>query len=177
MPVRDRARPPGKVAERRGVALWPALAALSWSGCGAAPSPCGPASAVVDYVVDGDTVELQGGQRLRLLLVDTPETTQGKNDCYGQEAKAFTVEKLAGKTVQLAYDDQACVDRYGRTLAWVKVDGLDLNAELVRRGLACTLFIKPGGQARADEFATYEAEAKTGRTGMWGACSIIPCSM
>ncbi len=150
---------------------------LLLAGCAPPASPCGPATGVVDYVVDGDTVELQGGTRVRLLLVDTPETTGGKNDCYGQEATAFTVTQLAGKTVQLSYDEAACTDRFGRTLAYVTADGVDVNAELVKRGLACFLFIKPGGAARQEEFATYEAEAKTSRVGMWGACSVIPCSM
>lgn len=158
------------------VRSWLLAAGLALAGCSPV-SPCGPSTAVVDYVVDGDTVELQGGTRVRLLLVDTPETTQGKNDCYGQEAKAFTVEQLAGKTVELAYDDAECTDRFGRTLAFVKVGGVDVNAELVKRGLACTLFIKPGGASRAEEFDVYQAEAQTNRTGMWGACSVIPCSM
>lgn len=152
-------------------------AALLASGCGPTMSKCGPSTGQVDFVVDGDTVELVGGTRIRLLLVDTPETTQGKNDCYGQEAKAFTVSQVAGKTVSLAYDEASCTDRFGRTLAYVTVDGVELNTELAKRGLACFLFVKPGGDARQEEFATYEAEAKTNRTGMWGACSAIPCSM
>ena len=146
------------------------------SSCGPTASKCGPATAQVDFVVDGDTLELVGGTRIRLLLVDTPETTQGKNDCYGQEAKAFTVSQVAGKTVELSYDEASCTDRFGRTLAYVKVDGVDLNKELATRGLACFLFVKPGGAARQEEFATYEAEAKTNRVGMWGACTDIPCS-
>jgi micrococcal nuclease len=152
-------------------------AALLASGCGPTMSKCGPATGQVDFVVDGDTVELVGGTRIRLLLVDTPETTQGKNDCHGQEAKAFTVSQVAGKTVSLAYDEASCTDRFGRTLAYVTVDGVELNTELAKRGLACFLYVKPGGDARQEEFATYEAEAKTNRTGMWGACSAIPCSM
>lgn len=150
--------------------------ALLAAGCGPTASKCGPSTAQVDYVVDGDTIDLVGGTRVRLLLVDTPETTGGKNDCYGQEAKAFTVSQLAGKTVELTYDEASCTDRYGRTLAWVKVDGVELNAELAKRGLACFLYIAPGGSARSTEFEGYEAEARTNRVGMWGACTDIPCS-
>lgn len=152
-----------------------AAALLALSGC-APESRCGPSSGTVDYVVDGDTVDLEDGTRLRLLLVDTPETTGGKHDCYGEEAKAFTVEQLAGKKVSLTYDEAGCTDRYGRTLAYVKVGTVDVNAELVKRGYACFLYLPPAGGAREDEFATYEAEAKTNRTGMWGSCSAIPCS-
>jgi micrococcal nuclease len=150
---------------------------LALAGCGPTQSKCGPSTAQVDYVVDGDTIALKDGTRIRLLLVDTPETTQGKNDCYGQEAKAFTISRVVDKTISLAYDEESCTDKYGRTLAYVSVDGVELNTELAKQGFACFLFIKPGGQARSEEFATYEAEAKTNRTGMWGACSVIPCSM
>lgn len=153
------------------------LAALLQAGCAAPESKCGPSTAQVDYIVDGDTLALTDGTRVRLLLVDTPETTQGKNDCYGQEAKAFTIAQVVGKTLELAYDEASCTDRYGRTLAYVKANGVELNVELAKQGLACFLFVKPGGQARQDEFATYEAEARTNRTGMWGSCSVIPCSM
>ena len=81
--------------------------------------------------------------------------------------------------MQLTYDDAECTDRYGRTLAYVKVDGVELNQELITRGMACYLYVKPGGQARSEEFATYEAEAKTNRVGMWGTgvCASIPCSL
>ena len=150
--------------------------------CGCAPeSKCGPSHAQVDYVIDGDTIALANdagtGTHLRLLLVDTPEITKGKNDCYGHEAAAFTTSFVTGKTIDLSYDENACTDRYGRTLAYVKVDGVELNAELAKQGYACFLYVKPGGEARQDEFATYESEAKTNRVGMWGTCSLIPCSM
>ncbi len=148
---------------------------LLW-GCSAPESTCGPSTAQVDFVVDGDTLALLDGTRVRLLLVDTPETTQGKNDCYGEQAKAFTVSRVVGKTLGLSYDEARCTDRFGRTLAYVKVDGVELNTELAQQGLACFLYVSPGGQARQEEFATYEAEARTNRTGMWGACTNIPCS-
>ncbi len=151
-------------------------AAALLCGCGTPESKCGPSKAQVDYVVDGDTFELVGGTKVRLLLVDTPETTQGKNDCYGQEAKAFTISQIAGKTVELSYDEASCTDRFGRTLAYVKVDGVELNSALAQQGYACFLYVKPGGAARQEEFATWEAEAKTNRVGMWGTCSVIPCS-
>ena len=154
-----------------------ALALMVLCCCAAPESKCGPSTAQVSFAVDGDTLALLDGTRVRLLLVDTPEITQGKNDCFGQEAKAFTAARVAGKTISLSYDEASCTDRFGRTLAYVKVDGVDLNAELAKQGLACFLFVKPGGEARQEEFATYEAEARTNRTGMWGSCTAIPCSM
>lgn len=145
------------------------------AGC-APESTCGPSTGTVSFVVDGDTFELESGVRVRVLLADAPETTSGKNDCYGEEAKRYTIGLIAGKKVELSYDELGCTDKFGRTLAYVKVDGVELNSELVKRGLACTLFIAPSGTSRSDEFATYQSEAQTDRTGMWGACTDIPCS-
>ncbi len=153
------------------------VSALALAACGAPPSKCGPAKATVDSAIDGDTLLLADGTKIRLLLVDTPEITKGKNDCFGQEAAAFTTARVVGKTVDLAYDEASCTDRYGRTLAYVQVDGVELNTELAQGGYACFLYVSPGGEARQDEFQTYEAEAKTNRTGMWGSCTSIPCSL
>ncbi len=149
---------------------------LGLAGCAAPQSKCGPPSAQVESVIDGDTIVLAGGTKIRLLLVDTPEITKGKNDCYGHEASTFTTNLVAGKTVELSYDEASCTDRYGRTLAYVKSGGVELNTELAKQGFACFLYVKPGGEARQDEFATYESEAKTNRVGMWGTCTVIPCS-
>lgn len=152
-----------------------ALLTLLTAAAGCGGSKCGPSEGVVQFVIDGDTIQLENGARIRMLLVDTPETTGGKMDCYGQEAAAYTRAQLEGKAVQLTYDEAGCSDRYGRTLAYVKVGGVDHNAELMKQGLACSLFIAPAGTARKDEFDTLESEAKTNRAGMWGACTSIPC--
>ena len=90
-------------------------------------------------MVDGDTVDLESGVRIRLLLVDTPETTSGKMDCYGQQAKSFTTSSLDGKSVSLQYEAAECKDRFGRTLAYVTADGVEHNTALVKNGYACVL--------------------------------------
>jgi endonuclease YncB( thermonuclease family) len=91
-------------------------------------------------------------------------------------AATFAGDLVAGQPVQLTYDEAACTDRCGRTLAYVKAGAVELNTALISGGYACDDSIAPGGAARSDEFSVYEAEAKTSRTGMWGACSSIPCS-
>ncbi len=76
---------PGR-RERRGLpvsralVLLGALAGLLGAGCG---SPCGPSRGTVATVVDGDTVKLESGETVRYLMVDTPEVTSGKNECWG----------------------------------------------------------------------------------------------
>lgn len=143
--------------------------------CGTPPSVCGPTTATVARAIDGDTLELSDGKRVRMLLVDTPESTGGKTDCFGQDAARFTADRVTGKTVRLAYDEASCTDRFGRLLAFVTVDGVELNRTLAEQGYACVLYIAPGGKDRREEFETYESQAKTSRLGMWGQCTTVTC--
>jgi len=130
----------------------------------------------VSRVVDGDTIELQSGDKVRYLLVDAPETTSGKNDCYGAEAVAFNASQVDGKQVFLQYDEAECKDRYGRLLAYVTPSGgKEVNKALVEQGLACVLYIPPAGKSRETEFKDLESVAKTNRTGLWGACNPVTC--
>jgi micrococcal nuclease len=146
--------------------------ALALAGCSAG-SPCGASEAKVTRVVDGDTVELDDGRKVRYLLVDTPETTSGHNDCYGSNAVQFNTDLVLNKTVELSYDVE-CTDRYGRTLAYVLVDGQEVNSLIIQRGYGCVLHISPDGDARADEFKAYETEAKVKKAGLWGVCDPLP---
>ncbi|RJS23881.1 thermonuclease [Corallococcus sp. H22C18031201] len=143
---------------------------LGLAACGG--SPCGPGSGVVAEVIDGDTLVLEGGERVRYLLVDTPETTRGAHECYGAEAKAFNRSLVAGRVVHLS-DGEACEDRYGRRLAYVSVAGRDVNALLVERGYGCVLFVPPAGKARRAEFKALEAEARRAGLGLWSACPEV----
>lgn len=171
-----RARNGGSDAWARRDALGLALSGLLFAGASCAPaSVCGATTATVDRAVDGDTLELSDGKKVRLLLVDAPETTSGKNDCFGQQAAQFTADRVTGKTVQLTYDEASCQDRFGRLLAYVTVDGTELNRALAEQGLACVLFVAPAGQSRREEFETYVSQAKTSRIGMWGQCASVPC--
>jgi micrococcal nuclease len=149
------------------------LAAVT--ACTSPGAACGPREATVERVIDGDTIVVSGGVTIRYLLVDAPETTGGHADCYGANAAQFNTDLVLGKPVQLGYDT-ACQDRFGRTLAYVTVDGHDVNRLLVERGYACVLHIPPDGDARADELAAVEAAARAARRGLWGACDPIPCT-
>jgi len=135
---------------------------------------CGPSTATVARVIDGDTVELTSGERVRYLMIDTPETTGGKNDCFGAEAVAFNRQAVEGREVSLTYDE-VCEDDYGRLLAYVSVGDREINALMVERGYACVLQIPPNGADRADEFDDLEYAAKNGMAGLWGACEEVTC--
>ncbi len=70
-----------------------------------------------------------------------------------------------------------CTDKYGRLLAYVSVDGREVNSLMVERGYACVLVIPPNGADRADEFVALENAAKDAGAGMWGdgVCQVITC--
>ncbi len=92
-----------------------ALAGLL-TACASTPgSTCGPSSGLVERVIDGDTIVLATGEKIRYLLVDAPETTNGHDDCFGSNAATFNSDLVLNKTVDLTYDTQ-CTDMYGRLL-------------------------------------------------------------
>ena len=138
-------------------------------GCAPGGERCGPSSGVVARVIDGDTIELETGERIRYLMVDTPETTLGHDDSFGQNAVQFNTDLVLGKTIALAYDTQ-CTDDFDRLLAYVSVDGQEVNSLLVERGYGCVLRIPPNGADRAAEFDALEAAARAAGRGLWGNC-------
>lgn len=131
--------------------------------------------ATVDHVVDGDTIVVDGGERVRLIGIDTPETKDPREPvgCFGREAARRTGNLLApGTRVRLAYDVER-TDRYDRTLAYVyRVgDGLFVNAELVRGGYAYA-YTYPPNVAHADELVALQRDAREAGRGLWGACPV-----
>lgn len=137
-------------------------------------SPCGPSSGRVARVIDGDTIQLESGERIRYLLVDTPENTT-EVECFGPEATEFNTELVEGAEVELDYDEE-CTDFYDRTLAYVTVQDREVNSLLVERGFGCALYIPPNGADRRDEFESLQAQARAARRGLWAACSENPCN-
>lgn len=108
-------------------------------------SPSNAEEAVIQRVVDGDTVEVVIGDRrhrVRLLNIDTPETNApgGSVECLGEEATRFTESLLRrGEAVTLEFDGPR-TDRYGRLLAHVVLeDGRNVSQEIARRGLGNAL--------------------------------------
>lgn len=135
---------------------------------------CGPPSGVVDQVIDGDTIRLESGQRIRYLLVDTPENTS-EVECYGPEATQFNTDLVGGAEVELVYDEE-CTDNFDRTLAYVSVQEREVNSLLVERGFGCALYIPPNGADRREEFEGLQAQARAENRGLWAACPENPCN-
>jgi micrococcal nuclease len=121
---------------------------------------------VVERVVDGDTLRLQGLGRVRLIGIDTPEVHDRVEPC-GQVAAAFVTRLLAPGTRVRYRIGVEPRDRYGRLLAYVQLsDGRSLNRLLIERGYARTLEIAPNTE-RAGDFAAAADRAQAARRGVW----------
>lgn len=125
--------------------------------------------AVVERVIDGDTVVLVGGERVRYIGVDTPELHHPKKpvEAYARQARAFNRRWVEGKRVRLEFDVERR-DRYGRLLAYVYLeDGTFVNAELIAQGYAQILTIPPNVKYQ-DLFLKLQREARESGRGLWG---------
>lgn len=136
---------------------------------GAAPAVSPDRHAVVQRVIDGDTVVLATGERVRYIGVDTPELHHPKKpvEAYAREAKEFNRRLVDGKAVRLEFDVERH-DKYGRLLAYVYLeDGTFVNAELIRQGYAQILTIPPNVKY-ADLFLKLQRQAREAGRGLWG---------
>jgi micrococcal nuclease len=138
------------------LALWPRAAAAQ-----AQPGQ-GPAACKVVYVLDGDTINCEGGVTVRLLLVDVPD----RGD-FGEQARAYVVGLAPkGTEVRLEYD-QNPRDSDGRWLAYAFLrDGSMLNKRLVENGFAYVEF-SSRNHARLKELRESEQAARGEGLGLW----------
>jgi len=125
-------------------------------------------TATVVRVIDGDTIELASGERVRYLGIDTPETF-GTEECGGVEATALNRELVEGKKVTLLQGPED-EDRFGRLLRYVFVDGTFVNAELVWQGWARPQSFHPDEQFR-QVLVQLGVHAETTHSGGWAECN------
>lgn len=122
----------------------------------------------VTKVIDGDTIELDGGKRVRYIGMDTPELET--NACFAREAAAENKKLVEGKMVRLEGDTND-TDTYNRLLRYVYVNNIFVNEVLVREGFARAEPIKPDVRY-AKEFFAAEGEAKLNKRGLWNTCQL-----
>lgn len=125
----------------------------------------------VARVIDGDTIELAGGKRVRYIGIDTPEVGDGRTavECFAREAMEENRRLVEGKTVRLKKDVSE-TDQYGRLLRYVYIDDLFVNDHLVRQGFARVATFPPD-VTHQEQFFVGEREAREQRRGLWNACS------
>ena len=147
------------------------LVGISLSGF-ACSAPAGEPfeEALVARVIDGDTVELENGDRVRYLGIDTPETVHPNKpvECYGPEAYERNKGLVEGKRVRLL-KDSSDRDAYDRLLRYVFVDGILVNGDLVWGGYA---YARSYGDNAMfyQTLVQLERSAREGERGLWAAC-------
>jgi len=123
----------------------------------------------VTRVIDGDTIEIEGGQKVRYIGIDTPETVHPSEpiECFGKEASSKNNELVAGKKVRLEKDVSE-TDKYGRLLRYVWVGDTFVNDCLVRQGYAKASSYPPDVKYQ-EQFRQAEQEARDAGRGLWAA--------
>ncbi|MCG2713470.1 MAG: thermonuclease family protein [Candidatus Omnitrophica bacterium] len=136
---------------------------------------------LVTRVVDGDTLVLENGERVRLIGIDTPEmheseklnrdASRSQQDVetikqLGRISYEFTKKLVEGKRVKLEFDVER-YDKYKRILAYVYLtDGTFVNAKIVQEGYA-SLMTYPPNVKYADLFLKLYQEARENKRGLW----------
>lgn len=128
---------------------------------------------LVTKVVDGDTLIVEDGVRVRLLGIDAPES----EECFGEEAKKELARLVLGQKVLLE-KDQTAVDDYDRLLRYVilrnenpEVDDVFVNKKMVRGGYAKSVYVKPN-RRYLSQLQGAESSAKEEKVGMWEVCEM-----
>ena len=105
---------------------------------------------IVARVIDGDTLELASGQKVRLKGINTPE----KSMAFSEEAEEFVRELVENKSVEI---ESYGFDQYGRILAHVFINGENLNTQILERGLGTLYYYEKDSHyeelKNAEEFA------------------------
>ncbi len=137
---------------------------------------------LVKRAVDGDTLLLESGERVRLIGIDTPEMHESKKlyrdserskqdiktiQDLGKRAAEFTRNLVEGKPVRLEFDVDR-YDKYKRLLAYVYLvsDGTFVNAKIIEEGYASVMTYPPNVK-HTDEFVKLYREARENNRGLW----------
>ena len=134
--------------------------------------------ALVKRVIDGDTIELESGQKVRYIGIDTPELHNPKNNiqCFGEEAKSINQKLVEGKIIRLEKDVSE-TDQYNRLLRYVFLpdtnnassSGLFINQFLIEEGYALIATFPPDIKY-AEFFRKKQKLAKDKNIGLWKQC-------
>ena len=166
---------PGRAPRTGALLRWAAAVALALAAAAAAAAPrCAPdridARVRVGYVFDGDTFEIAGGRRVRLIGVNTPELGRDGRPpepfALAARERLMALVAKAGRTLGLRYGPQR-EDRYGRILAHAFLpDGTSVTATLIAEGLGFAIAVPPNLWGLECHLAA-ERRARAARLGVW----------
>ena len=123
---------------------------------------------LVNRIIDGDTIELANGEKVRYIGINTPEldSHNSKIRQIAYQAKDKNTELVLGKMVELQKDISER-DKYGRLLRYVYLeDGTFINLELVQQGFAYASAYPPDIAHQA-EFEAAQQQAREQKIGLW----------
>jgi len=134
-------------------------------------------SYLVTRVIDGDTIEIEDGKKVRYIGIDTPETVDPRKpvQCFGVEASNRNKQLVEGKKVRLEKDVSE-IDKYGRLLRYVYVDGVFVNLVLVQEGFAYSYTYPPDIKYQ-NQFTEAQRLAREQKKGLWGSCPVSTTSL
>jgi micrococcal nuclease len=116
---------------------------------------------MVVRVIDGDTIIIDGGDHVRYIGIDSPET----DEFYYAQASQLNADLVAGKRVRLE-SDVTDKDKYGRLLRYVYVGDIFVNAEMVKQGCAWSIAYPPDVKYQV-YLEAMEKEARELKRGFW----------
>ena len=133
-------------------------------------APTAYAASNVSKVVDGDTITMSNGEKVRLIQIDTPELAS--KECYGIQAKSELSKLLnqAGEVSLTSDPNLDEVDKYGRLLRYVFIGNTNLNLKLIEIGAAAPYFYRGEKGVYAAQFLKAAQTAQKRKLGMWGMC-------
>ena len=109
-------------------------------------------------VIDGDTLELDSGQKLRLKGINTPE----KSMPFYQEATEFTRQLIENKSVKIESHGR---DKYGRILSYIFLNNQNINSEILAEGLGALYYYEE--DKHYEELKQAEEFARLSQKGFW----------
>lgn len=133
----------------------------------------------IAYIYDGDTIEVAGVGKVRLIGIDTPEWADSPRDDFyhrwgiepahlrtiATRAKDYLISTAKGRPVKLEFDQERR-DRHGRLLAYVRLpNGQLLNELLLQKGYASVY--RRFDFLLKDAFLQTEQQAMDQRVGLW----------
>lgn len=128
---------------------------------------------LVSEIIDGDTIRLANGTRVRYIGIDAPET----GECYAQEAKQFNQKLVTSKRVRIETDLNE-MDHFGRRLAYVFVKDTDgeeifVNEYLLSQG-AAEFFLDTVNQRYQSALVAAARKSHAEKKGLWSYCAPYP---
>ncbi|WP_260451332.1 thermonuclease family protein [Listeria booriae] len=137
----------------------------------------------LDRVIDGDTLSIKfegdsTSKKLRLLLVDTPESVKPgvAVQPYAKEASNYMKTLMQGAKLQLEYDEGGATDKYGRILAYLYADGKNVNEIMVRKGFARVAYIYKPNTRYVKQLQEAQSKAKQEKLNIWSKAGYVTSS-